>query len=397
MRRNGRKPKALIAGGGTAAIEALLALRSLLASEVQIELLAPEEEFVYRPLSVTEPFELAQAPRFDLARIAGSQGAVLHRDALSGVDTERHRVRTAGGAELGYDALIVAIGTEMQEAVPGAFTFRGGQDAESLAALLDRLEASAWQRLVFAAPSTCTWLLPLYELALMTSSRLRTNGGPSGELMLITAEKSPLAIFGAQASVEVARLLSSHGIELRTESHPTGFSNGRLQVVPDGVIVADQVVTLPRLTGRKVPGLPADAEGFLRVDGHCRIEGLSDVFAVGDITNFAVKQGGLATQQADIAAEQIAADFGAGIEPAEFHPVLRALLLSSAGPRYLRADVVGRGDDSEASKEALWWPSGKIAGRHLSPFLAAHAEAITRPPAAEDGSPVRPALWIRKG
>ena len=44
--------------------------------------------------------------------------------------------------------------------------------------------------------------------------------------------------------------------------------------------------------------------------------GVPDVFAAGDATAEPVKQGGLATQQADAAAEAIAAEAGAADRPA---------------------------------------------------------------------------------
>jgi sulfide:quinone oxidoreductase len=40
-------------------------------------------------------------------------------------------------------------------------------------------------------------------------------------------------------------------------------------------------------------------------------------------STFPIKQGGLGTQQADAAAEHIAARFGAPVEPEPFHPILR--------------------------------------------------------------------------
>jgi sulfide:quinone oxidoreductase len=39
--------------------------------------------------------------------------------------------------------------------------------------------------------------------------------------------------------------------------------------------------------------------------------GLTDVYAAGDLTQFPLKQGGTAAQQADAAASSIAADAGA--------------------------------------------------------------------------------------
>ena len=70
-----KKRKVLIAGGGVAALEAALALRDLAADRVDVELLAPEPHFWYRPLSVAAPFELGEidAVRARRAR-AGARG-----------------------------------------------------------------------------------------------------------------------------------------------------------------------------------------------------------------------------------------------------------------------------------------------------------------------------------
>jgi hypothetical protein len=65
-----RRPQVLIAGGGgVAAVEALLALRVHVGHMVAVELLAPEDEFVYRPSSVAEAFGRGEARRFSLTRL----------------------------------------------------------------------------------------------------------------------------------------------------------------------------------------------------------------------------------------------------------------------------------------------------------------------------------------
>ena len=61
------RPKIIIAGGGVAGLEALLALRALLGGTVEIELLAAEPEFCYRPIAVAEPFGLGEVRRLELA------------------------------------------------------------------------------------------------------------------------------------------------------------------------------------------------------------------------------------------------------------------------------------------------------------------------------------------
>jgi sulfide:quinone oxidoreductase len=95
------------------------------------------------------------------------------------------------------------------------------------------------------------------------------------------------------------------------------------------------------------------------------------VFAAGDVTQFPVKQGGLAAQQADCAAASIAALAGADIEPEPFRPVLRGALLTEWAPRYLRASY-GEATGTVA-RSILWWPPAKVAGRHLAPYLASRA------------------------
>ena len=118
------------------------------------------------------------------------------------------------------------------------------------------------------------------------------------------------------------------------------------------------------------------------------MHGVDDVYAAGDVTTFPVKQGGLATQQADAAAEAIAAAAGIDVVPQAFRPVLRGLLLTGSGPRYLRHELGGgAGHTSEASPEPLWWPPAKIVGRHLAPFLAEVA-GVAAPPETPVGAGV---------
>ena len=100
----------LIAGAGPAGLEAALALRDLAGDRVAITLLAPDDEFVYRPLSVADPFSLAVTRRYPLDAIARDLGAERVVDRLASVDPDARIARTGGGRELGFDALLVALG-----------------------------------------------------------------------------------------------------------------------------------------------------------------------------------------------------------------------------------------------------------------------------------------------
>jgi sulfide:quinone oxidoreductase len=136
----------------------------------------------------------------------------------------------------------------------------------------------------------------------------------------------------------------------------------------------DRVVALPRLEGPQLDGLPCDLDGFVIVDDRLRVMGVDGVWAAGDATNMPVKQGGLATQHADVAAAGIAAWAGLAAEPAPFDPVLRACLMTGDQPRYLRAWIGGgHGARSEFSDRPLWWPASKIAGKYLAPYVMARS------------------------
>jgi sulfide:quinone oxidoreductase len=232
------------------------------------------------------------------------------------------------------------------------------------------------------------WALPAYELALLIAGYADTHGLKDVEVVLVTPEEEPLQLFGSDAGAAAKVLFAERGIALHTHAYPTAAKDGQLLLVPEATVAADRVVALPRLYGQPIDGIPHTRDGFIVVDEQSRVAGFRDVFAAGDVTTFPVKQGGIAAQQADAAADAIAADLGAIPEARPFRPVLRGLLLTGRTPRYLRHEVCGgRGGTSTVSLEPLWWPPAKIVGRHLAPFLARLAgggepEAEAPPPGA---------------
>jgi sulfide:quinone oxidoreductase len=389
------KARVLIAGGGVAALEAALALRALAEDLVSVELLAPEPHFWYRPLAVAEPFELGQVRHFELGALAAEAGATFTPGELVSVDSARHLAYTSPGDAIPYSALLVACGAVPKPAIDGAITFRGPVDTERIERLLAEIEAGKARRIVFAVPVGAVWSLPAYELALMTAAWVSRRQISGVEVGLVTPEEKPLRLFGREASDAVRDLLDERGIALHTGVYPAEARDGELLLVADGIVVADRVVALPRLQGPRIGGLPQTFEGFVSVDEHGRVIGLDDVYAAGDITSFHVKQGGIAAQQAEAAAETIAFEAGAELTPRPFQPVLRGLLLTGMGPRYLRGELTGGADkSSQASSEPLWWPPAKIVGRYLAPFLARIAGVGPAEPARQAGLSVEVELDV---
>jgi sulfide:quinone oxidoreductase len=361
--------RVVIAGGGVAALETLIALRDLARDRVEITLVAPDKSFAYRPMTVAEPFAMGHARQYELAAIAERFDARLVQDTVAEVAPLEHAVRTGSGKVISYDHLVLATGARATPAYTHAITFGEDRREEALHGLLQDAEEGYAETIAFVVPDLTTWTLPLYELALMTAREAWGMGADRLKVFFVTPEDRPVAIFGGAASEAVAGLLEDTAIEFVGSSYTT-VEHGHLIVDPGGRrIEVNRVVSLPRLEGPRIPGIPADADGFVPVDPSGRVAGVEDVYAAGDGTAFPIKQGGLATQQADAVAEAIAAAVGAPVEPEPFRPVLRGVLLTGGDDRFMRSGIAGGQGAPQVATHALWWPPTKIAGRYLAPFL----------------------------
>jgi sulfide:quinone oxidoreductase len=358
--------KVVIAGGGVAGLEAILALRAFAGDRVAITLLEPSTEFVYTPLSVREPFARSHAERRPLADIAREFGVEHVEDAVARVRPEDHVVISQSGAEHPYDVVLLTLGARRLPAFEGALTFRSQEDVEQVHGLVQDVEGGYVRRVALVVPGGVTWPLPLYELALMLAGRAR-DMGLDVELTVVTPEETPLAVLGSAAGAGVAELLEENGIAVSTSSFADVEGTGKVWLRPEGRLVeVDRIVALPVLEGPAIPGVRCDERGFIETEPDGAVVGTPDVYAAGDGINFAIKQGGVATQQADVAAAAIARRVGVDLDLPPGEPVVRVKLLTSRGERFATSE----GGSGGLSEHALWWPPSKIAGAYLAPYLA---------------------------
>lgn len=375
---SGARGRVVIAGGGIAGLEALLALTDLAGDRAEITLVAPQPDFTYRPLIVEEPFSAQPADRRELAPVAEELGARFVQRALASVDTEAREVTLDDGSTLPFDVLLVCVGARQEPALDGVITFQTAGDSLELAELLAEGREGRPDSIAFVVPEDATWPLPIYELALMTERRVRELG-LDVPISVVTPESAPLIVFGAPASEAVAEVLRARRVEVLAGKHVSQQEDGSIVLIPGREnLSASHVVALPRLRGPAIPGLPADEDDFIPIDEHAAVKGVEGVYAAGDGANFPIKQGGIGTQQADAAAEHIAAGLGAEVEPEPFHPVLRGMLLTGDESLSLEHGLTGGTGEGEASSDYLWWPPHKVSGRYLAAWLA--GETVHRDP-----------------
>lgn len=367
----------VIAGGGVAAVEAALALRDLAEGRVALTIATASAEFVYRPFAVLRPFRSEPTYRLEFAQIARDVAAEVVFDTAVGVDPRRRQLLLSAREPLAYDALLIAIGARAEATLGGGtitpWDWGGGH---AFRALLESVRKGRTKNVTFIVPAGTVWALPLYELALLTSAYIIEDAITNVSLTLVTVEKAPLDVFGAEASAKVGALLRQRGITVLLDSETLAIEDGLVRTTGGGSILSDATVAVPVIRPHRFSGVPTDEAGFIIVDDHCRVGVDGNVFAAGDCTNLPLKQGGIAAQQADAAAAGIATIIGAAVVPLSLRPELHALLFTGETPLRLGQTSSTHGSQDSGQPE----PTEKIEARYLTPYL--QAAKASRSPAA---------------
>ncbi len=372
MTTHGSHPRlrVVIVGGGVAALETALALGQLAPEQITTTVIAPNDEFAYRPMTVREPFAYAPARRYPLQRIASDAGAELLAGELAYVEPDARTIHTKAGEAIEYDALVLALGARAVPRYQHAITIDDRCMDETLHGLIQDIEGGYIDSVAFLAPGRMAWPLPLYELALMTAGRAY-DMNIKLSTTIITPEDSPLAIFGPTVSNTIAQRLDRANIKTINSAYAEVPSSGEVVINPgDRHLHVNRVIALPELYGPAVRGIPLGEHGFIRVDPYGRVRDVKDIYAAGDAIDFPVKHGGIGSQQADVAAQSIAALAGASVTPEAFNPVIHGMLLTDDKPLYLTAKITGgQGFSSQMTDTPTWSPPRKIAARYLAPYL----------------------------
>jgi sulfide:quinone oxidoreductase len=372
MTTQGSHPKfrVVIVGGGVAALETALALRQLAPEQTTTTVIAPNADFVYRPMTVREPFAYPSARCYPLTRIVRDAGGELLADELAHVEPNKRTIHTKTGRAIEYDALVLGLGARAVPRYEHAITIDDRRMDETLHGLIQDIEDGYVDSLAFVAPGRMAWQLPLYELALMTAGRAY-DMSIDLSTTIVTPEDSPLAIFGHAASGALAQRLERAHIKTINSAYVEVPNAGEVVINPgDRHLHVKRVIALPELYGPAIRGIPLGAHGFLRVDPFGRVREVEAVYAAGDAVDFPIKHGGIGAQQADTAALSIAALAGAPVTPEPFDPVIHGMLLTDDEPLYLTAKLTGgHGFSSEISDTPTWAPARKIAAKYLAPYL----------------------------
>ncbi|MEO1516565.1 MAG: NAD(P)/FAD-dependent oxidoreductase [Bacteroidota bacterium] len=302
--------RVLIIGGGFAGLQLA---RKLGRSNYQVVLIDKNNFHQFQPLfyqvamSGLEPSSIA----FPLRKIFQKRSNVFIRiTKVEQIDLEQKHVLTPLGI-VNYDYLVLAIGADTN--------FFGNANIERHAIPMKSVGEALYLR---------NAILQDYEKALSTTDYdarqelidiVIVGGGPTGvevagalaemkkyilpkdyteldcdeiDIYLIQGGDRLLYGMSEESGDAARRFLEELGVKIIFNKRVTDF-DGKTVFMEDGSTIPTQkVIWAAGITGNTIKGLPADCLTYgrrLKVDGFNRVEGLEDVFAIGDIAYMETK------------------------------------------------------------------------------------------------------------
>jgi sulfide:quinone oxidoreductase len=323
----------LVLGGGVGGIVTANALREHLASEHRIVVVAKRAEHIFSPSLLWLMVGWRQK-----RQLSKSLRHMLHPDIeviraeVEAIDPDRSKVR-AGGDELTYDYLVLALGADLApESMPGyvevAHNFFDLDGAAGLWHSLERFEGGRVSVLVSAMPYKCP--AAPYEAAMLIEDALRRRGIRGRcQVQVFTPEPQPMLVAGADMGVAVVGMMAQKNIgyhpnlvldHIDAARKTLVFKNGR----------QEQFDFLAAVPPHRPPAVVkesplANEAGWISVDKHTLQTRFENVYAIGDVTAIPLgnglalpKAGTFAHGEGEAVAARIAAEIGGVTPQAEF-------------------------------------------------------------------------------
>ncbi|MBL5903254.1 NAD(P)/FAD-dependent oxidoreductase [Serratia fonticola] len=290
------KQQILILGAGFAGMWAALGAARLTdlhdRHDIEITVLSPQAELRVRPRFYESEVENYAAPLLPLFAVTGVK---FIAGVASEIDSASQQVWYHNEQDqltaVRYDRLIMATGSHIAHALPGAQQHAFDVDQMESAARLERHLATLAEHPESAARNTvivCGGGFTGIEVATEMPSRLRAILGDSAAIRVIVVDRSPVA--GGRYSEQLRDVISQASLELGVEWRlnseikaidESGLTLKNGEHISSSTVILTVGVQASPLT-RQIPG-ERDPQGRLHVDQHLKVIGQNAVYATGDV------------------------------------------------------------------------------------------------------------------
>lgn len=319
----------VIVGGGFGGVAAVNALVEGLTPRrrIQVTLISENEHFLFTPLlpnasagditasSICVPLREAVGDRVD-----------LQIDRIDGIDLSGRILH--GHLNHPYDALILSPGSQTSwgdnpEWAAHSMTCKSASDAEGIRAHIDANiavaestdESTARDALTFvvvgAGPTGITLMAEIVDYIRSVHLPLNPALEPLVRFVLIDRKRRILADMSAELAEICRTQLDRMGVEIITQTRVSEIDEEGV-MTPRGLYRSKNVIWCGGVRGANWLGstdLPLDHFGRIKVDERLRVQGESNVYAIGDSASGPWPWSAqVATQQAAVAAQNVLAD-----------------------------------------------------------------------------------------
>jgi sulfide:quinone oxidoreductase len=331
----------LILGGGFGGVVAAESLVRQIGKEHQVTLVSRSRKFIFYPELVRLAFGKCEPDdiSFDLRDAMLDRRIRFIEAEVARIEPQARRVVLAHGeieGDLPYDYLIFALGRRLATERINGF-FEHSQHLLTLDGALKfghALRNFKEGRAVVGQCPGARLPVPVYETAFALSRWFREHGERDNVKITIVSPDPPGLQFGDGDVARALRTaLDEHYIEYLPDFPIEKVTPGALLTSNGHAINYGLLMLLPPFRGPgAVIGLGiTDDDGYINVDRAMRVQGVVNMYAVGDCVNFVgPKLGHMAVRQAEVAATNVGLEI-AGLEPQPFYNHEIMLVLDEGG------------------------------------------------------------------
>lgn len=311
--------KVLILGGGFGGVVAAERLAQTLGDEHQVTLVARSRRFVFYPALVRLAFGKCDrdAVSFDLRSALLDRRVNFIEAEVARINPDERKVIIAHGeveGQLPYDYLIFALGRRLAtEEVTGFYEHAHHLlNVDKAIQFGKALNSFREGRVVIGQCEGARLPIPVFETALAMAQLLEKRGARSGsKITLVSPDPSSLFFDDPKMTLTINRSLARHNIEYLPNFAINRIKANLATTKTNQSVDYDLLMLLPPFEGASAasPLGITNTEGYINVSSTMRVSGINRLYAVGDCVNFdGPKLGHMAVRQAEVAAENLAAE-----------------------------------------------------------------------------------------